>query len=57
MRDIFVRDMPWIPRVHRLGPLVYQGWLHNLKKHDTINGFYKYLRIDQKEKEKLKAKL
>ncbi|NJL24080.1 MAG: hypothetical protein HC902_02120 [Calothrix sp. SM1_5_4] len=45
MRDIFVRDLPWIPTVHRLGYYIQHGWVKNLKKHDTINGFYKYLRV------------
>ncbi|MGE4130310.1 MAG: ABC transporter substrate-binding protein [Bdellovibrionales bacterium] len=57
MRDIFVKDMPWIPTVHRIAYLVEHGWLKNLKRHETINGFYKYLRVDMQEKAKLIEKL
>ena len=57
MRDVFVRDMSWIPTVHRLGYQVYHGWLHNLKKDGIIHGFYKYLRVDLDKKKEFKAKL
>lgn len=57
MRDIFVRDMPWIPTVHRIGYAVQQGWLKNLKLNETLKGQYKYLRVDLAEKAKLKEKL
>ncbi len=57
MRDIFVKDLPWIPTVHRIGVAVRHGWLHNLKRNETLNGYYKYLRVDLKKKSELKAKL
>lgn len=57
MRDIFVEDMPWIPNNHRIGYVVEHGWLNNLKKHKTLHGHYKYLRIDEAKKKELKAKL
>ncbi|HMN68708.1 MAG TPA: ABC transporter substrate-binding protein [Bdellovibrionales bacterium] len=57
MRDIFVRDMPWIPTVHRQQFTVRNGWLMNLKPDDTVSGWFKYLRIDETKKKELKAKL
>lgn len=57
MRDIFVKDLPWIPEVHRISSIVYHGWLKNLKRNETVMGFYKYLRVDQAKKNELKAKL
>jgi ABC-type transport system substrate-binding protein len=57
MRDIFVQDMPWIPELHRLSPLVYHGWVNNLKRNETVTGMYKYLRVDTAKKAELKAKL
>ena len=57
MRDIFVEELPWIPNTHRIGYIVQHGWLHNLKKHKTLHGHYKYLRVDEAKKKELKAKL
>jgi oligopeptide transport system substrate-binding protein len=57
MRDIFVEDMPWIPTIHRQGQLLQHGWLKNLKRHETIHGIYKYLRVDLDKKKELKPKL
>jgi len=57
MRDLFVQDLPWIPQVHRLNNVLQNGWLHNLKRSDTIIGTYKYLRVDQQQKAELRAKL
>jgi ABC-type transport system substrate-binding protein len=57
MRDVFVRELPWIPTVHRIGVTVKHGWVKNLKRNETINGYYKYLRVDQAKKAELKAKL
>jgi ABC-type transport system substrate-binding protein len=58
MRDMFVRDMPWIPTVHRIGYLTYHGWVKNLKRHEMMQGnLYKYLRVDTAKKAELKAKL
>ncbi|MGE0526007.1 MAG: ABC transporter substrate-binding protein, partial [Bdellovibrionales bacterium] len=57
MRDIFVQEMPWIPTVHRLGYMTVHGWMKNLKPHEIIDGFYKYVRVDTAEKARLKEKL
>ncbi len=57
MRDIFARELPWIPTVHRLGYMLAHGWVLNLKPHEIIDGHYKYLRIDTTKKKELKAKL
>ncbi len=57
MRDIFVRDMPWIPTVHRIGYAIQQGWLQNYKPNETLKGHFKYLRVDQKKKAELIEKL
>jgi ABC-type transport system substrate-binding protein len=57
MRDIFVQQMPWIPTVHRVGYMVNHGWVRNLKRHSTIHGMFKYLRVDVDKKKELKAKL
>ncbi len=57
MRDVFVKDLPWIPDAHRLGYYMYHGWLSNLKHHQIIYDQFKYLRIDPKKRAELKAKL
>jgi ABC-type transport system substrate-binding protein len=57
MRDIFVDQLPWIPTVHRQSYLLTQGWLKNAKRHQTIHGMFKYLRVDTAKKKELKAKL
>lgn len=57
MRDIYVRDIPMITNVHRIGYSISHGWIHNLKRHNTLPGQYKYIRIDTKKKEELRAKL
>lgn len=57
MRDQFVKDIPWIPTVHRIANLLHHGWLMNMKRHETIQNGYKYLRIDEAKKKELKAKL
>lgn len=57
MRDLFVKDLPWIPDAHRLGYYMYQGWLSNFKQHLIIYDFFKYLRVDPKKRAELKAKL
>lgn len=57
MRDIFSQELPWIPTVHRIGVTVKHGWVNNLKRNETINGYYKYLRLDLNKKAELKAKL
>jgi oligopeptide transport system substrate-binding protein len=57
MRDIFVREAPWVPTVHRLGYMVVNGWVQNIKPNETIEGFYKYLRVNADKKKELKPKL
>lgn len=57
MRDVFVKDMPWIPEVHRLRYQLYHGWLNNFKTSLTILNPYKYMRIDAEKKKQLKATL
>lgn len=57
MRDIFAKDLPWIPTVHRLGYNLSHSWVGNLKRHETIDGFFKYLKVDLKKKEEMKKKL
>lgn len=57
MRDIFVDQMPWIPTVHRLGYVLSQGWVSNVKRHKTMHTMFKYLRVDMAKKKELKPKL
>lgn len=57
MRDIFVKEMPWIPGAHRLSYAVKHGWLENYKHHSIINNIYKYLRVDTDERKEIKAQL
>lgn len=57
MRDKFVEDMPWIPTVHRINNILYNGWVNNLKRHEAVFGMYKYLRVDLQKKSELRAKL
>ncbi len=57
MRDIFVKDLPWIPTVHRLTYTMIHGWVNNFKPSDVISGYHKYLRVDSKKRTETKAKL
>jgi ABC-type transport system substrate-binding protein len=57
MRDIFVKEQPWLTTVHRLGYLITHDWVGNLKPHETIKGTYKYLKIDMNKKTEAKKKL
>jgi ABC-type transport system substrate-binding protein len=57
MRDIFVREQPWLTTVHRLGYLITHDWVGNMKPHETIKGTYKYLKIDVNKKTEAKKKL
>lgn len=57
MRDIFVREMPWVPTAHREMYTVQHGWLYNYKYSALTYDFFKYLRIDPKKRAELKAKL
>lgn len=54
MRDIFVREMPWIPHTHRLGYYLYHSWVKNYKRHNIISNGQKYLRVDLDQKKKMK---
>ncbi len=57
MKSILAEDLPWITNVHRLGYRVYYPWLKNFKRHITISSFFKYLRIDSRQRSILKADL
>ncbi len=57
MRDLVVKDTPWVTGVHRLGYYVHHGWMKNYKPHAVVNDFFKYIRVDGKERAKGKAKL
>lgn len=57
MRDIVVRDMPWVPSAHRLGYTAYHSWLKNYKYHSIVNDYFKYLKVDTKMRGESKAKL
>jgi oligopeptide transport system substrate-binding protein len=57
MRDIVVKDMPWVPGAHRLSYTSYHGWLKNFKYHGIIYDYFKYLRVDTKARSEMKAKL
>lgn len=56
MRDIFVKELPWVPMSHRLSYTVYYDWLKNFKNHSIIIDNYKYLRVDPARRAELKAK-
>jgi ABC-type transport system substrate-binding protein len=55
MRDVLNADVPWILGEHRQGVYLHQGWLENFKMNNTIQTMYKYMRVDTKKKEELKA--
>jgi ABC-type transport system substrate-binding protein len=57
MRDIVVRDMPWVPGAHRLAYIAHHGWLKNFKYHSIVNDYFKYLKVDTKNRSEAKAKL
>lgn len=57
MRDIVVEESPWLFNTHRLGYRLIHGWLHNFKWNDIQNDYFKYLRVDPKQRAELKAKL
>ncbi len=46
MRDIFVREAPWIPSHHRVSFSLYHQWLRNVKPHGITGGFAKYRDVD-----------
>lgn len=50
-------EVPAIFLVHRIFRLPYHGWLKNYNEFPIIYDFLKYLRVDEKEKEKLIKKL
>lgn len=57
MRDVFVKEQPWLTTVHRLGYYIAHDWVGNMKPHETIKGGYKYLKIDTAKKAESKKKL
>ncbi|MCB0419695.1 MAG: ABC transporter substrate-binding protein [Bdellovibrionales bacterium] len=57
MRDILIKDSPWIPGVHRLGYYLHYSWLHNFKRHSIISNYHKYLRVNPKARAEMKVKL
>ncbi len=57
MKAIVAEDLPWVTNVHRLGYRIYYPWLKNFKRHITISGFFKYLRIDSQKRSTFKANL
>ena len=46
MVALVVEDCPWIFGVHRLGYMLTQPWLKNMKAHDFDHAMAKYLRVD-----------
>lgn len=57
MRDIFVREMPWIPNVHRVQYQAKHPWVSNYKRNPMSWDFYKYVKIDGKKRAELKGSL
>jgi oligopeptide transport system substrate-binding protein len=57
MRDIVNEEVPWILNNHRLGYWTTHGWLHNYKRSDIMNTYFKFLRVDPKQRAELKPKL
>jgi oligopeptide transport system substrate-binding protein len=57
MRDIFAREMPWVPMAHRLMYTLQHGWLYNFKYSAVNYDTFKYLRVDPKKRAELKVKL
>lgn len=57
MRDIVVEDCPWIFSMTRTNYYLANGWLKNFKINEISNDFYKYFRIDPKQRAELKPKL
>ena len=57
MRDIVVKDMPWVPNAHRLAYIAQHGWVKNFKYHSIVNDNFKYLKVDTKARSEMKAKL
>jgi len=57
MRDLFVKDMPWIPELNRFRYQLYHGWIRNFKPHLTVINYLKYIRVDMDKKKALKDKL
>ncbi len=57
MVAIATKDCPWIFCTHRLGFGLQHGWLKNYKPHDLAGNTYKYYRIDNALKKKLRKRL
>lgn len=55
---IFLNEKtPAIFLIHRIYRLPFHGWLKNYNEYPVVHDFYKYLRVDEKEKEELLKKL
>jgi ABC-type transport system substrate-binding protein len=57
LRDVTVEEAPWIFNAHRLGYRLIHGWVHNFKWNEIKLDYFKYLRVDPKERAELKSKL
>jgi oligopeptide transport system substrate-binding protein len=57
MRDIFVKEMPWVPNVHRKGYSLRHGWIKNYKPNPMKANSLKYFKVDAAKRAELKAKL
>lgn len=57
MAKIVMNDAPMSFTSHRIIDTLVHGWLKNYKPHDMGHGFYKFYRVDNEEKAKLKAAL
>ena len=57
LRDIVVDQSPWLFIAHREMYREYHGWLHNFKPNEISQRWFKYLRVDPKQRAQLKPKL
>lgn len=57
MRDIFAKELPWIPNASRLGYYTSHAWVENFKPHKMIVGHQKYMKINLEKKKEWKGKL
>jgi oligopeptide transport system substrate-binding protein len=52
MRDIFIREMPWIPHRHRIYYYLRHDWLKNFKKEYMGSATAKFMRVDVERRAK-----
>ncbi len=52
MKDIFVKEMPWIPGIHRIGFGLSHKWLKNYKPGYMGGNVAKFLRVDEEVRAK-----